>query len=87
MTASMRRFGGMDKFSRLWCESLRAAPVGSRRALDMMLAYIRMLQASEANPQPAADLRKLTDAELDRLLGASVTADTQRVQGTASAEV
>jgi hypothetical protein len=41
-----------------------------------------MLEASEANPQPAADLSNLTDEEVNQFLAASLAADAGRVERT-----
>ena len=30
VTVALRRLGGIDKFAKLWADSLRAAPVGTR---------------------------------------------------------
>ena len=64
-----------DRFARLWAENMRVAPVGRRRSLDLMLGFVRLLQANETIRQPSPDYSQLTDEELNHLIAASLAAD------------
>jgi len=59
-----RRFGGADGFCRVWMAHLDAAPAGSRIALNSFLALFRLMEAADAQQQPAPVV--VTDAEPDR---------------------
>ena len=80
----MARFGGQDRFARLWHQNLLAAPLGSRRAINLWLGLTKLMEASEANPQPAADLSQLSEEELNQFLAASQSADAERAQASSS---